>query len=122
MLSGILSGMKSILKTAVFLGLLSVAGSAFVSKPAHVEAALAGETSFASAYGTHCASCHGANGKANTAKGRELDADDLTSGKVQGMSSARLTSIIKHGKGDMPAFPKLSKAQIASIIRTVKSF
>ena len=76
----------------------------------------------ASAYSTHCARCHGADGRSETAKGRELDADDLTASKVQHMSSAKMTRIIKNGKGDMPAFKNLSASQIAAIIRTVKSF
>jgi mono/diheme cytochrome c family protein len=114
--------MKSTFKLIASLCILSVAGYAFVGRSTPAPVSAASEKGFASAYGTYCSSCHGRDGKANTAKGRELDADDLTTGKVQGMSTARLTTIIKHGKGDMPAFPKLSKAQISSIIRTVKSF
>ena len=112
--------MSRILKAITLLTLLAIGCFAFVSKP--VTSKVEASTIPASAYGTHCAGCHGRDGRAQTAKGRELDADDLTTGKVQGMSSSRLTSIIKHGKGDMPAFPKLSQAQISSIIKTVKSF
>jgi mono/diheme cytochrome c family protein len=114
--------MKSSIKVVASLLLVTVGAFAFVSSPAKAGSAAIETSALASAYGTHCARCHGADGKANTAKGRELDADDLTTGKVQGMSTAKLTNIIKHGKGDMPAFPKLTSAQISQIIRTVKSF
>ena len=114
--------MKSCIKVFAFLLLVTVGTFGFVSSPNKAGDPPAETASLASAYGTHCARCHGADGKANTAKGRELDADDLTTGKVQGMSSAKLTNIIKHGKGDMPGFPKLTSAQISQIIRTVKSF
>ena len=115
--------MSSILKAIALISLLAIGTFALVSKPA-VTVVVAAEASpaYASPYGTYCARCHGQSGHADTAKGRDLEADDLTTGKVQGMSTARLTSIIKHGKGDMPAFSKLSKAQISSIIKTVKSF
>ena len=114
--------MSRILKAITLVTLFALGSFAFVSKPASAETAALETAAAAGPYSAHCASCHGQSGHADTAKGRELDADDLTSGKVQGMSTSRLTSIIKHGKGDMPGFPKLSKAQISSIIKTVKSF
>lgn len=77
----------------------------------------------ASLYGTHCASCHGGDGRANTPKGRDTDADDLTTSKVQNMSTSKMTRIIKNGKGDMPGFAKkLTAAQIAAIVQHVKGF
>jgi mono/diheme cytochrome c family protein len=115
--------MKSFLKLTAFLGMLSIGCFAFVSTPSSRDFEPVAETSnFASAYGQHCATCHGPKGDANTPKGQEVGADDLTTAKVQNMSSAKLTGIIKNGKGDMPGFPRLSTAQINSIIRTVKSF
>ena len=114
--------MSRILKAISLLALFAIGCLAFVSKPATGDSAIEEASNPASPYGAYCSRCHGGDGRAQTAKGRELDADDLTTGKVQGMSAARLTSIIKHGKGDMPGFPKLSKAQIGSIIKTVKSF
>jgi len=114
--------MKSSIKVFAALLLVTVGTFAFVSSPNNSGNEVGETASLASPYSAHCARCHGADGKANTAKGRELDADDLTSGKIQGMSTAKLTNIIKHGKGDMPGFPKLTSAQITQIIRTVKSF
>lgn len=78
-------------------------------------------TTQAGVYRANCASCHGSDGRANTPKGRETDADDLTTAKVKGMASAKMTRIIRNGRGDMPAFKKLSAAQVSSLIRYVKS-
>ena len=76
----------------------------------------------ASVYRANCARCHGNDGHSNTPAGRETDADDLTTGKVKGMSAGRMSSIIRNGKGDMPAFrKKLSAAQISGLVRYVKS-
>ncbi|MFM9904077.1 MAG: c-type cytochrome [Pyrinomonadaceae bacterium] len=75
-----------------------------------------------SPYSLNCARCHGGDGRANTSQGRELDADDLTTAKVQNMSTAKITRIIKSGKGDMPAFKNLTAAQIKSVIRQVRAF
>lgn len=123
MFSGILdTTMTRFLKVLALLSVSSVAGFALISPAPAVNSTDTVTTDYATAYGTHCSRCHGADGKANTAKGRELDADDLTTSKVQGMSTAKLTRIIKKGKGDMPGFPNLTPAQITSIIRTVKSF
>ncbi len=89
--------------------------SAKVSEPSAAE--------LASLYATHCSSCHGRDGRSNTPKGRDTDADDLTTSDVQNMSAARIARIIKNGKGDMPGFAKkLTAAQISAIIRHVKSF
>lgn len=69
-----------------------------------------------SLYNIHCASCHGRDGKANTPKGRETEADDITGG----ISTAKTIRVVTNGRGDMPSFKrKLSAAQISSIARYV---
>src|SRR5688572_16457110 len=75
-----------------------------------------GERSPRSLYIQNCAACHGSNGKAQTAKGRKLEAADLTSADVQGMSRASIIRAITNGRVGMPAFKKkLSSQQIAQI-------
>jgi mono/diheme cytochrome c family protein len=69
-----------------------------------------------SLYSTHCASCHGSDGRSNTKRGRETEADDITGG----ISTAKTIRIVKNGKGDMPSFKrKLTPAQITSVARYV---
>lgn len=122
--SVILCVMKRVIKiAAVFLFLVigcfgliptTAATSAEVAEPSAAE--------LASLYGRYCSRCHGSDGRSNTAKGRETDADDLTTSDVQNMTAARMGRIIKNGKGDMPGFPKLTAAQVAAIVKHVKSF
>jgi len=56
----------------------------------------------------HCASCHGASGKADTAAGKRIGAADLTLEKTQAKSDADLFRIISNGVPGtrMPAFGK----------------
>jgi cytochrome c6 len=69
-----------------------------------------------SLYSTHCASCHGRDGRSNTTRGRETEADDITGG----ISTAKTIRVVTNGKGDMPGFKrKLTAAQISSIARYV---
>ena len=116
--------MKSLFKIVAVSLCLAIGCFGLIPAASTSEKVSAAETvELASLYGTHCASCHGGDGKANTTKGRETDADDLTTSKVQNMSAAKMTRIIKNGKGDMPGFAKrLTAAQITAIIRHVKGF
>ena len=59
-------------------------------------------------FDAHCASCHGATGKADIEKGKAVKAADLTSAKVQTQSDAELFRKISGGVPGtaMPAFGK----------------
>jgi len=81
------------------------------------------ERSFAQSviYTANCARCHGADGRANTPKGKELDATDLTSDWNR--DEARAVRIVTNGKGDMPSFKKrLNARQIKSVVAYVRRF
>ena len=70
-----------------------------------------------SLYQQHCARCHGSNGKAQTALGRKLEADDLTTSDA---STSKIIRIVTNGKGDMPSFrKKMTSAQISSLANYV---
>lgn len=113
-----------VMKTFIKLGIVSgfvAAGAFFVfSNTATANAANATEalTSPRSLFVNNCASCHGSDGKAQTAKGRQLDADDITGG----VSTSKTIRLVTNGKGDMPSFKKrLTAAQIRSIAGYVKT-
>ncbi|HQX56143.1 MAG TPA: cytochrome c [Pyrinomonadaceae bacterium] len=73
-------------------------------------------------YVQNCAKCHGADGRADTPKGREVDADDLTSSATKRASTAKLLRVITKGKGDMPSFAKkLTAEQIRQISRYIRT-
>jgi mono/diheme cytochrome c family protein len=78
-------------------------------------------TSSKALYRRYCAECHGVDGKSNTPRGRETEADDLTT-HAKHHDIAKLSRIIANGKGDMPGFKnQLKPAQIASIARYIKT-
>jgi mono/diheme cytochrome c family protein len=74
-------------------------------------------------YVRNCARCHGADGKGDTPKGRELAVTDLTSSKVQRMNRAKIAAIIRNGEDEMPGFgKKLTKAEINALANFVRGF
>ncbi len=69
-----------------------------------------------------CATCHGAEGKGDTAMGKTMKVKDLSSAEVQKQSDADLTTIIEKGKKPMPAYEgKLTKDQINDLVKYVRS-
>lgn len=115
--------MKNSIKLAVIVT-VGVIGAMGIGSAATQKGLASGEVSSPrTLYVQNCANCHGADGRADTAKGRELDADDLTTAKVQNMSTAKIIRVITNGKGDMPALGrKLTPAQIRSIAGYVRVF
>lgn len=74
-------------------------------------------------YLKNCARCHGADGKSENELGRKIDAPDLTNRSVQKMSERKIVGVITYGEDEMPAYgKKLSKAEIKSLARYVRSF
>ena len=106
--------MKNFLKLGIVSGFVA-AGVFFVfSNSAPVNAAAAAEiaSSPRSLYLSNCASCHGSDGKAQTAKGLAMKADDISGGT----STSKTIRLVTNGRGDMPSFKRrLTAAQIKSI-------
>jgi mono/diheme cytochrome c family protein len=76
----------------------------------------------AETYKTTCAMCHGADGKGDTALGKNLHAKDLTSDEVQKQSDAELSTIIVKGKENMPGFEgRLTPVQIKGLVKFIRS-
>jgi mono/diheme cytochrome c family protein len=76
----------------------------------------------AETYKTTCAMCHGADGKGDTALGKNLHAKDLTSDEVQKQSDKELSTIIVKGKENMPGFEgRLTPAQIDGLVKFIRS-
>ena len=70
-------------------------------------------------YMKYCAKCHGPDGKAQTQRGKSLDAQDLTDPEFQqSESDEELIEAVTDGKDDMPPFgKKLTKEQIDSLVK-----
>ncbi len=76
----------------------------------------------AQVYAASCAKCHGADGRARTAKGKRVGATDFTSSDWNA-DEARAIRIITNGKSEMPAFKgKLSANEIKSVFEYVLRF
>lgn len=69
----------------------------------------------AEVYAASCARCHGADGRARTAKGKRVGATDFTA-RDWNTDEGRGIRIITNGKGEMPSFKnKLSAKEIRSV-------
>ena len=79
----------------------------------------------ASLFQSHCALCHGADGRGSTPAGKAFKAPDFHDSTVIKMTDAELETIIRKGKDKMPAYEdKLSSSEIKSLvvyIRTLQS-
>ena len=69
-----------------------------------------------------CASCHGAEGKGDTAMGKAMKVKDLGSDEVQKQSDADLTAVVEKGKKPMPGYEgKLTKDQITEVVKYLRT-
>jgi mono/diheme cytochrome c family protein len=76
----------------------------------------------ADVYKAKCASCHGPDGKGETAMGKNLKLKDLASAEVQKQSDADLTTLIEKGKKPMPGYEgKLTKDQITDLVKYIRA-
>jgi mono/diheme cytochrome c family protein len=81
-------------------------------------------------YAKECAKCHGDSGAGDGPQGQKLKdkPSDWTKGAgLQGMDDAKIAESIKKGGGAvgkskaMPAYPKLSDAEVTALVAHVKS-
>lgn len=105
--------MKKVLTGVVLIAALCLAGTAL-----RAQDAANGEK----VYKAKCASCHGPDGKGETAAGKATKARDICSADVKAESDAAWTEIISKGKNKMPAYDgKLSAAEIKDVIAYMRS-
>jgi mono/diheme cytochrome c family protein len=70
-----------------------------------------------SLYASKCAVCHGNDGSANTAKGKELKVRDLRSPEFKKMSDAKALEVMLKGKGKMEGYEKtLGKEKVEQLL------
>jgi len=71
-------------------------------------------------YKTKCLTCHGADGKGDTAVGKKMGARDFHSPEVAKESDTELFDITKKGKNKMPSYDKkLTDDQIKDLIKYI---
>lgn len=89
---------------------------------ASIPAFMAKKGGGADIYAESCVRCHGADGRAQTSKGKRVGATDFTSPNWK-PNNARGIRAITNGKGDMPAFKDtLNAEQINSVWNYVRKF
>jgi mono/diheme cytochrome c family protein len=78
----------------------------------------------AALYKAKCATCHGPDGKGQTAMGKKMNLRDLGSPEVQKQSDKELHDVTANGKGKMPGYKdKMTDADIKALVdymRTMK--
>jgi mono/diheme cytochrome c family protein len=101
----------------LMVALVGFLGASQFAKPARSQAA--GEA----LYKTKCATCHGPDGKGETAIGKANKLRDLASPDVQKQSDDELSGIISAGKSKMPAYGKsLKPEQIKDLVTYIRTF
>jgi mono/diheme cytochrome c family protein len=70
-----------------------------------------------SLYASKCAVCHGNDGTANTAKGKELKTRSLKSDEFKKMTDAKAMEVLIKGKGKMEGYEKtLGKEKLEQLL------
>jgi mono/diheme cytochrome c family protein len=70
-----------------------------------------------SLYASKCAVCHGNDGSANTAKGKELKVRNLRSEEFKKMPDAKAMEVLLKGKGKMEGYEKtLGKEKLEQLL------
>jgi mono/diheme cytochrome c family protein len=79
----------------------------------------------AAVFRARCASCHGADGRGETATGKKLGVGSLTAASVQNASDARLTEVIRNGTDEASRKAhqsrKLTSEQLRDVIAFIRS-
>jgi mono/diheme cytochrome c family protein len=108
--------MKMFVKTAVAVTFTAATLTFALSALTFTSGALAFQ-SVKSLYASKCAVCHGNDGSANTAKGKELKVRSLRSEEFKKMPDAKAMEILLKGKGKMEGYEKtLGKEKVAELL------
>jgi len=76
----------------------------------------------AALYKSKCASCHGADGKGDSAMGKKLGVRSFSSPEVAKQTDAALIEVTTKGKDKMPAYDKkLTADQIKDLVKYIRS-
>jgi mono/diheme cytochrome c family protein len=117
----LIRGFKPAIVVSILFAAFAVAVANRLVGTARVNFATSTAPDAASLFNGQCAQCHGRDGRAKTRRGRQTHTRDITSAEWQDdVSDERIFNSINRGKGKMPAFKKLSDAQIDSLVSYVR--
>jgi mono/diheme cytochrome c family protein len=105
----------------VFLAAIVIVGN-LPDSAAGAEFFAVNASSAAALYTQNCASCHGRDGSAKTARARRSHARNLNDSEWQDrVSDERIFNSIMNGKGKMPGYSKkLSEPEIDALVNYVR--
>ena len=105
--------MKKVLSGIVAVAVLCLAGSVVRAQD---------KANGEKVYKAKCASCHGPDGKGETAAGKVTKARDICSAEVKKETDAAWTDIIVKGKNKMPSYDKkVTDAEVKDVIAYMRS-
>jgi mono/diheme cytochrome c family protein len=117
----VIRGFKPAIIVLILFATFALAIAGRLVRTTRVNFATAAAPDAASLFNSQCAQCHGRDGRAQTKRGRQTHTRDITNAEWQNdVSDERIFNSISHGKGKMPAFKKLSDAQIDSLVSYVR--
>jgi len=105
--------MKKLLSGIVAVAVLCLAGSVVRAQD---------KANGEKVYKAKCASCHGPDGKGETAAGKVTKARDICTAEVKKETDAVWTDIIVKGKNKMPSYDKkITDAEVKDVIAYMRS-
>jgi len=117
----VIPGFKPAIVFLILFAAFTAAVAGRLVRTARVNYLSAAAPDASSLFNSQCAQCHGRDGRAKTKRGRQTHTRDITSAEWQNdVSDERIFNSISRGKGKMPAFNKLSDAQIDSLVSYVR--
>lgn len=109
--------MKPVTKRAVGVTFFVATLAFLLYSPTPSPDAAAYFQSVKSLYQSKCAVCHGNDGTANTAKGKELKVRNLKSEEFKKMPDAKALEVLLKGKGKMEGYEKtLGKEKLQELL------
>jgi mono/diheme cytochrome c family protein len=110
---------SKIISKSVFTLIVIAFGLTFLIQNSNHHAVSA-KSGGADIYRQNCITCHGADGKANTPKGKRKGATDLTKSTI---GTAQGIKVITNGRELMPSFSDtLSDAEIREVMAFIRGF
>lgn len=114
------------LRAASLLAALALGGAGYFMPRAAAQKSKKPRVDARAVYVRHCARCHGAEGAADTERGKLYNATNFTDADWwdrERPTNSRLRRLIVHGGSGMPPYgQRLSAAQIDALVPLVRSF
>jgi mono/diheme cytochrome c family protein len=105
--------MKKVLSGIAILGILCLASTSVRAQD---------KANGEKVYKAKCASCHGPDGKGETAAGKATKARDICSDEVKKETDAAWTDIVVKGKNKMPSYDKkITDSEVKDVIAYMRS-